>query len=320
MRKKNNVRYSKCMTQFLREFNEFSKYSEDFKNYKFEARLMAYKMQMARGMQNYMIDNSEDNLDSRSLLSASLIADTIGSLIDADVKGYGQHIFIKDRVLYNALQNIKVKDVEGIKQYMKDFAEDFFFTHQKFDENNNLISCEDLSQKCLFYFIHFPIETNDEEGLSVRLRLDKEELICDYVKGCNCASFSSESKYLKNPIWESDKMDQKLWQLFLNVFFYMKAYPSCVSDGVPHGFRFEYPSIAKKVKLDINNAIVEKVNVNQGSNATHLVTPHFRKGHFRYLGSDYFKNKKGQFVFIEETMVRAQNAKTLNTLEVVKSK
>lgn len=39
--------------------------------------------------------------------------------------------------------------------------------------------------------------------------------------------------------------------------------------------------------------------------------PHFRKGFFRNLQSDYFTHKKGQFVFVTETMVKAK-AKTIS--------
>lgn len=41
-----------------------------------------------------------------------------------------------------------------------------------------------------------------------------------------------------------------------------------------------------------------------------VVNPHFRRGYFKRLESDFYKNKKGQIIFVHETVVNAQ-AKTL---------
>ena len=41
-----------------------------------------------------------------------------------------------------------------------------------------------------------------------------------------------------------------------------------------------------------------------------IVTTHFRRGYFKRLESDFYINKKGQIVFVHETVVNAQ-AKTL---------
>ena len=40
------------------------------------------------------------------------------------------------------------------------------------------------------------------------------------------------------------------------------------------------------------------------------VSPHLRRGHFRMLSSDYFKNKQGQIVFVKSSFVKG-NAKTV---------
>lgn len=41
-----------------------------------------------------------------------------------------------------------------------------------------------------------------------------------------------------------------------------------------------------------------------------IIMPHFRRGYFKRLNSDFYKNKKGQIVFVHETVVNAK-AKTL---------
>ncbi len=37
--------------------------------------------------------------------------------------------------------------------------------------------------------------------------------------------------------------------------------------------------------------------------AAGVVIPHFRRGYFKRLSSDFYKNKKGQIVFVHETIV-----------------
>lgn len=41
-----------------------------------------------------------------------------------------------------------------------------------------------------------------------------------------------------------------------------------------------------------------------------VVIPHFRRGYFKRLSSDFYKNKKGQIIFVHETIVNGV-AKTL---------
>ena len=41
-----------------------------------------------------------------------------------------------------------------------------------------------------------------------------------------------------------------------------------------------------------------------------IVNPHFMRGYFKRLESDFYKNKKGQIIFLHETVVNTQ-AKTL---------
>lgn len=36
-----------------------------------------------------------------------------------------------------------------------------------------------------------------------------------------------------------------------------------------------------------------------------IVNPHFRRGYFKRLESDFYKNKKGQIIFVHETVVNA---------------
>ena len=85
----------------------------------------------------------------------------------------------------------------------------------------------------------------------------------------------------------------------------MNTFPDCVVDGVPHFIKEEYSKtigIAEKVIEDIN------------SDSKKIVSPHFRRGYFKRLTSDYFTHKKGQTVFVRETIVNGK-AKTIYTTD-----
>lgn len=41
-----------------------------------------------------------------------------------------------------------------------------------------------------------------------------------------------------------------------------------------------------------------------------VLNPHFRRCYFKRLESDFYKNKKGQIIFVHETVINA-TAKTL---------
>ena len=58
--------------------------------------------------------------------------------------------------------------------------------------------------------------------------------------------------------------------------------------------------------LNTSEKIVEAGERSEGG----LVIPHFRRGYFKRLRSDFYKNKKGQIVFVHETIVNGV-AKTL---------
>ena len=78
------------------------------------------------------------------------------------------------------------------------------------------------------------------------------------------------------------------------------TFPDCVKEGTPEEIKNEY---CRKVFIS------EKVLEAQ-SNENKIIRPHFRRGYFKRLSSDFYKNKKGQIVFVHETIVNGV-AKTL---------
>lgn len=96
--------------------------------------------------------------------------------------------------------------------------------------------------------------------------------------------------------------------LVINFFYYLKAFPDAVSEGKPVGKSkntgVREPNI---FTVQTDDSIVEyRSNLLDRGRVTH-----FRKGHFRFLGSDYFVNRKGDCVFIHDTLVHGRAANTV---------
>ena len=99
----------------------------------------------------------------------------------------------------------------------------------------------------------------------------------------------------------------KMFRLAINTIAYMNCFPDCVADGVPINlFERSEDISAKNFTIQLSEKIKEYENLPLSK------IPHFRKGHFRFLQSDYFANKKGQIIFVTETMVKGK-AKTVST-------
>ena len=97
-----------------------------------------------------------------------------------------------------------------------------------------------------------------------------------------------------------------MFRLALNTIAYMYCYPDCIVDGVP---RITVDNGEKEIKRAISLKTSEKVKESTEANNK---SPHFRKGYWKYCGSDFYTNMQGQFVFVSETMVKGQ-AKTVKT-------
>lgn len=92
----------------------------------------------------------------------------------------------------------------------------------------------------------------------------------------------------------------------------MNCFPDCVVDGVPKDLLIERNE--NKPTRNLTFQLSEKIRDNENSPLSKI--PHFRRGHFRVLQSDYFVNKKGQIIFVAETMVKGKAKTVSNSQEV----
>ena len=134
-------------------------------------------------------------------------------------------------------------------------------------------------------------------------------LVLSYSAHCNekIGAVLRLDKTLK----ESELKSDAVWyfKLFIGLAMYIGCFPEVVKDGPPEDLKHPSNHAYRLQKtISISRSVVS------GNSAS--PTAHFRRGHFRCLKSDKFKNKRFHVVFVRETFVNG-NAKTVLTPEDV---
>ena len=142
--------------------------------------------------------------------------------------------------------------------------------------------------------------------------MGKQKSYCMYIiretKGdkvlhvVNILNDDMNSSFVPEYLSEKSRNESDMFKLTMNFLLYIKAYPEMVIDGVPNDVKKD--KVGKS--LDISPKVVSHTTNERGITRTH-----FRSGHFRHLDSDYYKNKKGQVIFIAGTVVNGAKAKTV---------
>ena len=112
----------------------------------------------------------------------------------------------------------------------------------------------------------------------------------------------SEYNYVKSRKDEDSIAVERNFRFAVNLLAYMECFPECVRDGVPlSNNETLYQSKGRNIRLGISEKVLEE----DGQKG--VKRPHMRKGYFKYLSSDFYKNKKGQIIFVRETMVNGKS-------------
>lgn len=96
--------------------------------------------------------------------------------------------------------------------------------------------------------------------------------------------------------------DRDWFNMIMNFMLYREAFPEKIIDGTPKG--------EKKTPNGKFLGISEKICTTGHHEHKGFVKPHFRRGYFRHLESDWYKNCKGKTQFIAGTVVKGR-AKTV---------
>ena len=119
---------------------------------------------------------------------------------------------------------------------------------------------------------------------------------------CNWQQRSAwiESKPLSDAEVEVHFNEAKAGRLAVNALLYMDAFPECVIDGPPS---FDKPITEPK-------AITIKASAAIRETYRNGITPHMRRGHFRFLQNERYTGKRFQTVYVKPAMVKG-HAKTV---------
>ncbi|HRZ27105.1 MAG TPA: hypothetical protein P5295_09885 [Spirochaetota bacterium] len=233
-----------------------------------------------------------ENAESRELLL------TGWELWKEDSEGDFLHIFFLDKQLRDFLVKTPLSDLDSIRKYLYDNGINKTVVYFK---------TKSLSNCVIYTFgLHIPYETN---GYALSLSLYEDNSIELYF------SHGTQHGRLSDKFYSdlNRKQDEKslilanIFRLAINTIAYMKCFPECVTDGVP---RITKERNEKRSERNVTIQLSEKIT--ESENTHHSKIPHFRKGYFKMLRSDFYTHKQGEIIFVSETMVKGK-AKTVST-------
>ena len=133
-------------------------------------------------------------------------------------------------------------------------------------------------------------------GLKMGMSLDEISAQCEEEPSLWCSEKNYTELLQQNT--KDAKEITKIFRLAINTIAYMEAFPECIKEGVPNHIK-EFDD-ENSFTLEIAEKVLESIN---RTNDGRIISPHFRRGYYKRLSSNFYKNKKGQIVFVSETMV-----------------
>lgn len=218
----------------------------------------------------------------------------IADMFLADTRKEFLHIYFVDKSLRDWLKDLPIKDFDTL---MKFIVENGLETKAAITTTFGQTFKTEIQTMNFDFGIHIPFE-NKHRGYAFSFIVNPQDkkLVFVFSQGQDADYFTVDT--YKDLLKEKSDYSEKVLSFFrlaVNTIAYMKAFPECVTDGVPKNENGEYAC-----NLDISEKVVESV---KNTNSNRMVAPHFRKGFWKVLRSDYFTHKKGQIIFVSETMV-----------------
>lgn len=216
-----------------------------------------------------------------------------------DFKAEVMHIYFLDKQLRDFLMEMPLSDLEGIKKFLHSQGTTADVWHYYSNGKSTQVTYQ--------FALHIPY---DSVGYAFSLSLEEEGSIDLYYSlGENGGRMSN--KFYADVLKRQDDISRthaNIFRLAINTIAYMKCFPDCVSEGVPQNLFVKNGEPLNKLSVSLQ--LAEKIK--DTDHPTRSRIPHFRRGHFRLLRSDRYAHKKGELIFIADTMVKGK-AKTVAT-------
>lgn len=183
------------------------------------------------------------------------------------------HVFIESKELFDFLSTQEIKE--------SSMATDFVMEH-----GSKVPAFNEYGEKFETTFLTLVIHHK---------YINKPSLVCSLY------GESHKAYILTNTMGSDEPWATKL---LINSIFYIKAFPDCIIDGTPSEIKSfnSFYGATKRIKLKTHDSLIDRSGV----------TPHFRRGYFKTLSSNYFKKKRGQVVFVHSTFVKGKAVTVLD--------
>jgi len=293
---KNNI-FSRPLTA------QWSEYSKNYKENK-ESSVQFFHRKNRHILTNPYLSPEEKQIETFCL-----------DLWAADANKKLLHLYFVEKSLRGFLENIKLPDLNGIIEYIKDNG---FLSEQKILLPNRKPMSVSNDKAAFFSFgIHIPYE-NLDSGYTFSFMVNpNNEVVLVWVIAENRGWFTLNDykSLLKDKSNESiEKL--RIIQFAVNTVAYMNAFPDCVIDGVPEMVRQQQYYNENSLYLQISENVVDSVMRTENGK---IISPHFRRGHFRKLTAERYTKMRGQIIFVHETMVNGK-AKSIYTSDNIEKK
>lgn len=211
-----------------------------------------------------------------------------------DYNGGFLHVWFEQKELYDFLQNdVALKDLKSIKEYLT--------------VNGDHLNEKDMYDHSILYnYVRYDIALHVpylEEGYVFSFCLMPDNTVVVFFADDDGVGQIRENEYntaiLRKD--EEEKAVERNFRFAINLLAYMECFPECVYEGVPTTNNESiYKTKGRNVRLGISKRVLEEEV--QGAKR-----PHLRKGYFKCLSSVFYKNKRGQIIFVRETMVKGKS-------------
>lgn len=211
-----------------------------------------------------------------------------------DYKGEFLHVWFDQKELYDFLKNdVALKELDSIKQYLY--------------VNGNHLTEKDLYAPSISYnYVRYDIALHVpflEGGYAFSFCLMPDNTIAIFFVDDFDSGRIHENGYniAKSRIDKESVIVERNFRFAVNLLTYMECFPECVHEGVPStNNETTYQTKGRNIRLGISEKVME--DGQKGAKR-----PHMRKGYFKCLSSDFYKNKRGQIIFVRETMVKSKS-------------
>jgi len=205
------------------------------------------------------------------------------------------HVWLVSKDLFDFINQVGVKNLKGIKGFLQANGE-------KKQTSSDPLTGERYNFVRYDIAVHVP---NLQNGFAFSYCCMPDNTITLFFQGDEGVGQIHESQYEQAISLDTYQAREvvKNFQFAINLICYMHCFPECVRDGVPEDSKDKkYIPKGKSVRLGIADKIADSINDKIGRKR-----PHHRTGYFKILSSDFYTNKRGQVIFVKETMVNAKS-------------